>query len=70
MGPFFLVCHSGGVEFSYIPGEEFFTQMCGRIYASKFPHGMFHYKIPQIFKICNLSPRNRCRYGFVVSVWY
>ena len=55
MGPFFLVFHGGGEEISYIPGDKFFIQMFGRIYASKFPHGMFHYKIPQAFKICTLS---------------
>ena len=55
MGSFFLVCRGGGEEMSYIPGEKFFIQVFGRIYDSNFPHGMFRYKIPQAFKICNLS---------------
>lgn len=70
MGPLFLVCHGGGEEFSYIPGEEFFIQGFHRLLGFKVSTLHISYEIPQAFKICNLLTCNCCGCESVVSIMY
>lgn len=55
MDPFFLVCHIGGEEFPYIPGEEFFIQKFGRFMLQSFHMAFFFIKYLKLSEIYSLS---------------
>lgn len=62
MGPLFLVCHGGGQEISYIPGEEFFIQILAEFRLQSFSMACF------IIKYVMLSNYAICQHETTVGM--
>ena len=62
MGPLFLVCHGGGQEISYMPGEEFFIQILAEFRVQSFHMASF------IIKYVMLSNYAICQHETAVDM--